>query len=123
MPSAPCTISWYRGLTATKAGWYVLVLSTQYEMEIQMRRARQVWYLVLTYSVDACVSQTSRAGPASQNIPIAEVRPDSSIPTRALHNSIYREETQRFDVQLTSTIHSTTGDSIPRIDSSRLTAI
>jgi hypothetical protein len=88
-----------------------------------MSYSKQFWYLILTSSVIACASQTSRAGPVSPNAPIREVRSDSSALTTVLHTSIYQPGNQRFDVQLKSTVQSTTGDSIPRVDSSWLTAV
>ena len=88
-----------------------------------MSYSKQFWYLILTSSVSACASQIVRSGPVSPNVPVREVRSDSSVLTTALHTSIYRQENQQFDVQLKSTVQSTIGDSIPRVDSSRLTAV
>ena len=88
-----------------------------------MSYSRQFWYLILTSSVGACTSQISRAGPESTNLPVREVRSDSSTLTTALHTSIYRQENQQFDVQVKSTVLSTTRDSIPHVDSSQLTAV
>jgi hypothetical protein len=88
-----------------------------------MRQPMLVWQSVVVGLLCACATQRPRTEtPVSTNP--NPVKSQDSIRTSKLDDaSIYQPGDVRYTLQLNSVVQTTMGDSVPRVDSSRLTAI
>ena len=88
-----------------------------------MRKRMPVWQFIVGGLLCACATQRPRTEiPVSTNP--SPAKSQDSIHTSKLGNtSIYQPSDIRYALQLKSVVQTTMGDSIPRVDSSRLTAV
>jgi hypothetical protein len=88
-----------------------------------MRHAVSVWRFIVVGSLCACATQRPRTEtPVSTNP--SPIKSQDSIHTSKLDDaSIYQPTGVRYALQLKSVVQTTMGDSVPRVDSSRLTAV
>jgi hypothetical protein len=88
-----------------------------------MRQPMAVWQLIIIGLLCACTTQRPRTETPVFTNP-SPVRSQDSLRTSKLDNvSIYQPGDTRYTLQLKSVVQTTMGDSIPRVDSSRLTTI
>ena len=89
-----------------------------------MSRLTPVWQFVVVGLVFACTAQRpSVASTPVSTDPSAPRSADSIRAPTASSYGIYQPGDARYTLQLKSIIQTITGDSVPRVDSSRLTAI
>lgn len=89
-----------------------------------MSQSTQFWPFILVGLLAACTPQTrpTPSPPITRN-PSIPTSPDSTRASARTKLSIYQPGSTRYAFQLQSVVQSVIGDSVPRVDSSRLTAI
>jgi hypothetical protein len=88
-----------------------------------MRQPMPVWQLIFVGLVCACATHGPRTETPVFTNP-SSIKSQDSVHTSKLEDaSIYQSDDVRYTFQLKSIVQTTMGDSIPRVDSSRLTAV
>lgn len=88
-----------------------------------MRQPMAVWQSIVVGLLCACATQRPRTETPVSTNPSPVKSQDSTHISKLDDASIYQPGDVRYTFQLKSVVQTTMGDSIPRIDSSRLTAV
>ena len=88
-----------------------------------MRQPMLVWQSVVIGLLCACATQRPRTETPVSTNPSPEKSQDSIHISKLDDASIYQPGDVRYTLQLKSVVQTTMGDSIPRVDSSRLTGV
>src|SRR6476619_919076 len=85
---------------------------------------RIYWSLTIFGCLCACSAhKPASSHPIPSTISIGQSRPDTLNTLVQVGNSIYRQGSQRFDMQMHSILRNTVGVSITRVDSTRLLGV
>jgi hypothetical protein len=88
-----------------------------------MRQSTPVWQFIVVGLLCACATQRPTTSTPVSATPSPTKLQDSLHTSKRDDASIYQPGDVRYTLQLKSVVQTTMGDSIPRVDSSRLTAI
>jgi hypothetical protein len=93
------------------------------QSEDSMRQPMPVWQSIIVGLLCACATQRPRTETPISTNPNPLLSRDSVHTSKVDNVSIYQPGNARYTLQLKSVVQTTMGDSIPRVDSSRVTAV